>query len=311
MSNSRVTITLGRSGQVVERGGFVSNSAKMRGDSGMVSGSKRMADRLGSNAHGFSFSSGKRQRGDGIKWNEGDRTLQDSRISRNDLRLKLLRKRLFKKQIGGVVEEHKQLDPRAKLSKPVHPSLKYQVLQHNSETNGSNPMRQVPPRESPADLNQVNSRRNFYSSPTTDGFRGRSPPRELHPPSSFRPVDASRAGQFPRNGMVGSSDSFIFTMKANPQAARPMAQFAPPSASVQRSSQMVDETLTVAGLLHSLGLGKYAIIFQAEEVDMTALKQMGDKDLKELGIPMRLLNIQGPRKKILLALLPRTKRPPP
>ncbi|KAM0958170.1 hypothetical protein EV1_023259 [Malus domestica] len=308
MSNSRVTITLGRSGQVVERGGFVSNSAKMRGDSGMVSGSKRMADRLGSNAHGFSFSSGKRQRGDGIKWNEGDRTLQDSRISRNDLRLKLLRKRLFKKQIGGVVEEHKQLDPRAKLSKPVHPSLKYQVLQHNSETNGSNPMRQVPPRESPADLYQVNSRRNFYSSPTTDGFRGRSPPRELHPPSSFRPVDASRAGQFPRNGMVGSSrptDSFIFTMKANPQAARPMAQFAPPSASVQRSSQMVDETLTVAGLLHSLGLGKYAIIFQAEEVDMTALKQVGDKDLKELGIPM------GPRKKILLALLPRTKRQPP
>ncbi|KAB2062963.1 hypothetical protein ERO13_A10G172200v2 [Gossypium hirsutum] len=36
------------------------------------------------------------------------------------------------------------------------------------------------------------------------------------------------------------------------------------------------------------------------QVDMTALKQMGENDLKELGIPM------GPREKILLALLPVT-----
>ncbi|RZC28327.1 hypothetical protein D0Y65_000358 [Glycine soja] len=65
---------------------------------------------------------------------------------------------------------------------------------------------------------------------------------------------------------------------------------------VQQSHQTVD------GLLHALGLQKYAILFKAEEVDMTALKQMGENDLKELGIPM------GPRKKILLAVLPRTKR---
>ncbi|WVZ13195.1 hypothetical protein V8G54_017725 [Vigna mungo] len=65
---------------------------------------------------------------------------------------------------------------------------------------------------------------------------------------------------------------------------------------VQQPNQTVD------GLLHALGLQKYAILFKAEEVDMTALKQMGENDLKELGIPM------GPRKKILLALLPRTKR---
>ena len=199
------------------------------------------------------------------------------------------------------------MDPHARLSKPVHPSLRYQVLQHTSETNASSPMRQAPPRESPAGLYQVNSRGNFYSSPTTDGFRGRSPPRELHPPSSFRPVDASRAGRFPRNGMVGSSqptDSFIFTMKAAPQAARPIAQFAPATGGMQRSSQMVlpcgnctilasflgnlvvycyfkfdefisvvvqvDDTLTVAELLHTLGLRKYAIIFQAEEVSYLA-----------------------------------------
>ena len=40
------------------------------------------------------------------------------------------------------------------------------------------------------------------------------------------------------------------------------------------------------------------------QIDMAALKQMGEHDLKELGIPM------GPRKKLLLALLPRSKRPP-
>ncbi|XP_074576881.1 uncharacterized protein LOC141833361 [Curcuma longa] len=54
--------------------------------------------------------------------------------------------------------------------------------------------------------------------------------------------------------------------------------------------------LSVDGFLNSLGLGKYSITFQAEEVDMTALKHMNDEDLRALGIPM------GPRKKILLSL---------
>ncbi|KAH9784812.1 SAM domain-containing protein [Citrus sinensis] len=53
---------------------------------------------------------------------------------------------------------------------------------------------------------------------------------------------------------------------------------------------------SVDGFLRSLGLEKYSITFQAEEVDMTALLHMTDEDLKALGIPM------GPRKKILLAL---------
>ncbi|XAR60956.1 hypothetical protein NMG60_11034512 [Bertholletia excelsa] len=53
---------------------------------------------------------------------------------------------------------------------------------------------------------------------------------------------------------------------------------------------------SVDSFLKSLGLEKYSITFQAEEVDMTALVHMTDEDLKALGIPM------GPRKKILLAL---------
>ncbi|XP_027350487.1 ankyrin repeat and SAM domain-containing protein 6-like [Abrus precatorius] len=58
----------------------------------------------------------------------------------------------------------------------------------------------------------------------------------------------------------------------------------------QKADASVDE------FLQSLGLEKYLISFQAEEVDMTALNHMTDEDLKAMGIPM------GPRKKILLAL---------
>ncbi|KAA8550614.1 hypothetical protein F0562_002298 [Nyssa sinensis] len=43
---------------------------------------------------------------------------------------------------------------------------------------------------------------------------------------------------------------------------------------------------SVNSFLQPLGLEKYSIIFQAEEVDMTALLHMTDEDLKALGIPM-------------------------
>ncbi|KAL6555646.1 hypothetical protein OROHE_007318 [Orobanche hederae] len=65
------------------------------------------------------------------------------------------------------------------------------------------------------------------------------------------------------------------------------------SVSKRKTRQKVE---TVDSFLQSLGLEKYSITFQAEEVDMTALEHMGDEDLKAMGIPM------GPRKKILLAL---------
>ncbi|GER50637.1 sterile alpha motif (SAM) domain-containing protein [Striga asiatica] len=66
------------------------------------------------------------------------------------------------------------------------------------------------------------------------------------------------------------------------------------AASIPKNKKQKVET--VNGFLQSLGLEKYTITFQAEEVDMTALVHMGDEDLKAMGIPM------GPRKKILLAL---------
>lgn len=61
----------------------------------------------------------------------------------------------------------------------------------------------------------------------------------------------------------------------------------------KKSQQKVE---TVDSFLESLGLEKYSILFQAEEVDMAALVHMGDEDLKTMGMPM------GPRKKILSAL---------
>ncbi|XP_073118166.1 uncharacterized protein [Elaeis guineensis] len=69
----------------------------------------------------------------------------------------------------------------------------------------------------------------------------------------------------------------------------------PAPASSKKQSKQKSE-FSVDSLLRSLGLEKYSITFQAEEVDMTALVHMTDADLKALGIPM------GPRKKILLAL---------
>ncbi|GAV70713.1 SAM_1 domain-containing protein, partial [Cephalotus follicularis] len=51
-------------------------------------------------------------------------------------------------------------------------------------------------------------------------------------------------------------------------------------------SSFLQADTSVDGFLLSLGLEKYLITFQAEEVDMTALVHMSDEDLKALGIPM-------------------------
>ncbi|KAJ0110945.1 hypothetical protein Patl1_01573 [Pistacia atlantica] len=85
-------------------------------------------------------------------------------------------------------------------------------------------------------------------------------------------------------------------------AAKPSRKSVAVEASETDTKRVADPTLrkkaetSVDGFLRSLGLEKYSITFQAEEVDMTALVHMSDEDLKAIGIPM------GPRKKILLAL---------
>ncbi|KAF6166397.1 hypothetical protein GIB67_034948 [Kingdonia uniflora] len=59
-----------------------------------------------------------------------------------------------------------------------------------------------------------------------------------------------------------------------------------PTPSRKKSQHKSDQ---VDALLQSLDLEKYLISFQAEEIDMTALLQMSDDDLKALGIPMKHL----------------------
>ncbi|PON76002.1 Mitogen-activated protein kinase kinase kinase [Trema orientale] len=314
MSNPRVTITLGRTGQVVERGGTGSEfSHGYTRD--IVSGSKRsMEERLGTGSNGVLSSANKRQRGDGSKWSSADNT-HDYQLTRNDLRLKLMRKRQPKQIQGGM-------ELQMKRPNMVQTPLNHHMPQYKSEMNGNTHLRKIPPRESADDLLLVDSLRNSYSSRNTHELRGRSPDRtsrnslRLSPPRNFEELwkvppiwaaDASRVGQFPSSSVVTASQptgSMPMTMKATPGTAKLVSQFAPGSSSMQHIPHM--EHLNVVGLLRTLGLEKYAILFQAEEVDMTALRQMGDKDLKDLGLPM------GPRKKILLALVPaRPKRPPP
>ncbi|KAI9153713.1 hypothetical protein LWI28_015457 [Acer negundo] len=275
MSEPRFTITLGRTGQVVKRGG-----------------SKRFSD-------GF-LSATKRQRVDESKWSPGGSRFEDSRHNQYDLRLKLIRKRR--------AEERKR-DFRDKQLKPVQRPANANALLHEHQPKGSRLLRKYPPKEILGDHHLDNSMQKYYPSRTKHGSRIISPGRTLSssrrrsPPGTFdglrqlpviRGADVSRANRVMSNEVFHASRP---TPTAKPDA--PIGRVMP------QSSLMGVDILTVPNLLHSVGLGKYAILFKAEEVDMTALKQMTDKDLKELGVPM------GPRKKILLALQPHTKQQPP
>ncbi|XP_068326877.1 uncharacterized protein [Pyrus communis] len=318
-SRGRVTITLGRGGQVVKR----SVSGSSLTDSIPVAGTKRsVRDRLGSNVDGSlshgSLHNNKRQRGD-----------NDAHIGKGDLRFKLMQKNAFRRAQSDDGQRHGDL--REKLSKAVQrPVTVHDSRQHLPEIKETSFIRRIPSSRAD-DLPHVDSLRNSYSPWTLDHLRRRSPdrvvvtsrglssprnPKELERRPLSRAFDDVRLDPYMRKDVPGAtrpassapfmSSSPLPHVSAKPVAPPPphLSQIPPLSSIVQKSSYAGDEQQTVDGLLHTLGLGKYAIIFKAEEIDMTALKQMGENDLKELGIPM------GPRKKLLLALLPRSKRPP-
>ncbi|KAG9450450.1 hypothetical protein H6P81_010415 [Aristolochia fimbriata] len=331
MSKPQVTITLGRSGQVVKRSGTASDAS--RSEYVPSSGNKRsIRERLGTLSDNRMLSDGpaktKRQRDESHRWslsndeaNDGNQFGSYTQVNRNDLRFKLMQKRYAKQTSSGG--ELIEMDLRKKLSRTLEPSLRYcDAQQHVVEQKPPSLVRRIPPIRSADDLLQVDSLRKSNSNWTLDGLRRRSPDRftsspmgGISPPRSIpdlrnvssirpRPVDHSRTAHSfaPKNVVHDSRPASLMTKPVTPiEPLKPVARFAPPSGVVQKTSYPAEEPVTVAGLLHSLDLGKYAILFQAEEVDMTALRQMGDHDLKELGIPM------GPRKKILLAVLRRSK----
>ncbi|GAB2280399.1 hypothetical protein Dimus_015032 [Dionaea muscipula] len=190
-------------------------------------------------------------------------------------------------------------------------------------------LRQVPSSRSTSYLPIMDPSRNSYSSWTMDNLRRRSPDRIMRPSTSrglspprnveelrrrtiIRPFDDGKSNPLLRNEDRSphrpvSSTSYLAKPTLPATTAKHVASFVPQfpvsSATASRAPYSVDDHPTVESLLHSLGLEKYVISFKHEEVDMHALRQMGDLDLKELGIPM------GPRKKILQAVA-RVKRNP-
>ncbi|WOL00377.1 ankyrin repeat and SAM domain-containing protein 6 [Canna indica] len=76
------------------------------------------------------------------------------------------------------------------------------------------------------------------------------------------------------------------TIKKNLRRDPPVQETKKVTNPTTRKTSHQKSELAVDGFLHSLGLEKYLITFQAEEVDMAALKHMNDEDLRALGIPM-------------------------
>ncbi|CAL0314036.1 unnamed protein product [Lupinus luteus] len=332
-SRDRVTITLGRSGQVVKRD--ISAADVSFSSSLPSSGTKRsIRDRIGNNTdssmlHGNGLGTNKRHRGDISIQNRLDGY---ERIGKDDLRLKLMQKSASRR--GESNGDKRHIDLREKLSKPSHPMKTiFDPKQIVPEPREASMLRQISSARSSNDAMRMESMRSSYSPWTLDHIRRKSPDefantsRGISPQRNVedlqrRPLNRTYDGvrsvpyvarDVHETSRPTSSASAPFMSRSTmstlpPVTAKPVQSHPgqlPPSSSVAQRTPYLgveQQPQTVDGLLHALGLGKYAITFKAEEVDMTALKQMGENDLKELGIPM------GPRKKILLALLPRAKR---
>ncbi|KAK2971212.1 hypothetical protein RJ640_029890 [Escallonia rubra] len=301
MSNPQVTITLGRSGQkVVKRPQAKSNGAAWTG-SRLLLGSKR---RFESNA---GASTNKRLRGTVIS-RSGDMP-----VGQNDLRFKLMRKR--SRLIRREVEDIKTMESRERVSRriraPERPESR-RLERHIPQTKRGGGLLVMEPFRSYTSWNSAGSKpestdrvlqtsRRASPQRYIDGFMGGSSRRRIDTLGNGGPVGSD---------VMDSSRSNVpatATMRGTLDVHKPVKEVLPASG-VPKSFYLNDRPLTVSSLLHSLGLAKYAVQFQAEEtfnvykVDMAALKQMRDCDLKELGIPM------GPRKKILLAILPSPRK---
>ncbi|MCE0481669.1 hypothetical protein HAX54_039599 [Datura stramonium] len=229
--------------------------------------------------------------------------LNDARVGKNDLRLKLMHRRR-QKEILLQIEERKK-EQRKRMTGSVQSAEQ----SHRRLVTSSQPL------SGASELLQIETIRSSYASQTAGGVRPRSPNRlakdskevsysrnitaAQHVPL-LRPAEASRMIRMVGNNLVDPSQLkglTPVTMRSALAARNLLSGLPSANGSILQSSYPDQPAVTVASLLNSLGLAKYAIHFQAEEVDMAALKQMGDRDLKELGIPM------GPRKKILLAML--------
>ncbi|KAK4358189.1 hypothetical protein RND71_023799 [Anisodus tanguticus] len=223
------------------------------------------------------------------------------------------------------IRDSRQYMPEARDFRGHRPELK-DVRYNTPESRSLSILGRAPSTRNADALPLMDSIRNSYSPWTLDRLRRRSPDGV---PSSSRGISPPRRGEKllrrppvtpyddPRLSSYTRKDVSEFSrpttsagyLSNTSQPAGPGKTVAPLRAPipqsrslVQKNSYAVEDQPTVDSFLHSLGLEKYAIHFKAEEVDLYSLKQMGDNDLKELGVPM------GPRKKILLALPSRARR---
>lgn len=307
MSRPQVTITLGRSGQKVVKRSSASQGNGF-GQKTLSRGKRSLGESYRTGSEDPSESLRKRGRGDKDAAASRYGGLNDAGIGKNDLRLKLTHRRR-QREILLQIEERKKVQ-RNRMTRSIQPAEQ----SHRRLVTSSQPS------SGSSELLQIEAIRSSYTSQTAGGVRPRSPYRlandskevsysrnvtaAQHVPS-VRPAEASRMIRMVGNNLVDSSQLKVLTpvtMRAALAARNPLSGLPSANGSTLQSPYPDQPPATVASLLNSLGLGKYTINFQAEEVDMAALKQMGDRDLKELGIPM------GPRKKILLAMLSRARR---
>ncbi|KAK6922118.1 Sterile alpha motif domain [Dillenia turbinata] len=320
-SRSQFSITFGRSGQVVKRTGFAPGSSS-------AAGAKRsVRDRLGREVDD-SFvhetpAKNKRQRHD-INRSLSANGIDDTHIGKDDLRLKLIQKNMSERSQSADVPNG--IDLREKLSRTVRPPVNNVMSQrHMREAKGIGLLGRAPSSGS-NHPSSVDSFRSPFPAWTLEQLRQRSPDGVSRPSRvlasqrnleklpewpTMQAYNDDRLTRYVSKDVIDppiplSSAAYLAnsTLSARPSKPMPpvLARRDSTRGIMQRSSHTADETMNVENLLRSLGLEKYAIFFKAEEVDMTALRQMGDNDLKEMGIPM------GPRKKILLALRSHSRR---
>lgn len=312
MSRPQVTITLGRSGQKVVKQSSASQGISFGQQT--LSRGKRSTD-----ADDPSLSLRKRVRGDKDAAGSGYGRGNDARVGQNDLRLKLMHRRRQREILRQIEERRKDRHNRMTGSVQEQRKRMARIVQF-AEQSHRRLVTSSQPSSGASELLHVEAIRSSYASQTAGGVRPRSPNRLVkdsrevassrnitaaqHVPS-VRPAEASRMVRMMGNDLVNPSQLKVLTpvtMRSAPTARNPLSGLPSANGGMLQNPYPDQPPVTVTSLLNSLGLGKYAIHFQAEEVDMAALKQMGDRDLKDLGIPM------GPRKKILLAMVSRTRR---
>ncbi|XP_056682643.1 uncharacterized protein [Spinacia oleracea] len=314
-TRSGFTVTLGRGGRVVKKAGGLPEEG-FHNDRVMTRSKRSIRDRLGGNSDDRHHPYSKRQRGEGF----GTSSVNDMHLRKDDLRFKLMQKNTSRQSQNS--DSHGNIDLRDKLSsrtsrqsvdnKAIRPPESAVTTRHplveprNTglprypilEPRDASILGRYPSSRNPSELSVVNPGR-AYSSWTLDNLRRRSPEKLYHS-SACRVLSPERSREdLQRRPIRGPyDDGRSSCMRVSPPRPVTSSSFVIKSslsaAPVKSSVPLPPHYAQASGIIHKI----------PSTIDKNALKQLGDTDLKELGIPM------GPRKKILQSLAPRSRRLP-